>query len=197
MNKFLILLLSIAVLATSCQDDDEPVITDDVLKYDDSNDDAPFFDTGIYEAAARFTADDIAPVEGRILEEIEFFISESLPDECIVKVYKGGTDEAPGTLIYEEDVTDNLANNFWVSHVLNTPIVLENDDYWLAIRVTHSSLIRSFGCDAGPADANGQWLWTDSDNSWDTFSSRNFGNPNGPASAFSVNWNIRGHLNPL
>ena len=191
MNKFLILLLSIAVLATSCQDDDGPTTTDDVLKYDGDNNDAPFFDDGTYEAAVRFTASDIAPFEGRVLEEIEVYISESIPDETFIKVYKGGSNNTPGDLIYERDITSNVAANFWASHVIDETITLENDEYWFAIQVKHSSLIRSFGCDAGPADSNGQWLWTSADNSWITFNERN---NNG--AGFNVNWNIRGHLNP-
>lgn len=195
MNKFLILLLSVMVFAVGCKDDDEPVL-EDVLKYDGNNSNAPFFDDGTYEGAVRFTASDIQPYEGRVLEEIEFYIHESLPDECHVKVYKGGANNTPAELVYEADVTANLATNFWVSHILTETVTLENDEYWLSIRVDHSSLQRSFGCDAGPADGNGQWLWSSADNSWITFSERNEGNPNAPASAFDVNWNIRGHLNP-
>ena len=195
MNKFLILILSVFVLASGCKDDDE-VILEDVLKYDGANNNAPFFDTGIFEAATRFTAADIAPHEGRVLEEIEFYMHESLPDECHIKVYEGGSNNGPSTLIYEADVTANIATNFWVSHVLTESISLNNDEYWFAVRVNHSSLIRSFGCDAGPADGNGQWLWSSDDNVWDTFSNRNDGNPNAPASAFDVNWNIRAHLSP-
>ena len=196
MNKFLIFLLSIAVLAIGCKDDDDAASFDDVLKYDGANNNAPFFDAGTYEAAARFNAADIGPYEGRVLEEIEVYMHESLPDECHIKVYKGGSNNAPSDLIYEADITANIATNLWVSHILTEPITLETDEYWLAVRVEHSSLIRSFGCDAGPADSNGQWLWSSADNAWISFSERNDGNPNAPASAFDVNWNIRGHLNP-
>lgn len=195
MNKFLILLLSIAVLATGCKDDDEPTV-DDVLKYDGDNNNAPFFDVGTYEGAVRFTAADIAPFEGRVLEEIEFYMHESLPDECHIKVYEGGSNSTPETLVYEADITANIGTNLWISHILTEPITLKNDEYWIAVRVQHNTLMRSFGCDAGPADANGQWLWSSADNDWISFSDRNDGNPNAPASAYDVNWNIRGHLTP-
>ncbi len=195
MNKFLILILSVFVLAVGCKDDDDAGLVD-VLKYDGDNNNAPFFDSGEFEAAVRFTASDIAPHEGRVLEEIEFYMHESLPEECHIKIYEGTSNNAPANLIYEKDITANIATNFWVSHVLTESVTLSNSEYWFAVRVKHNSLIRSFGCDAGPADSNGQWLWSSDDNIWETFSNRNDGNPNAPASAFDVNWNIRAHLSP-
>ena len=72
---------------------------------------------------------------------------------------------------------------------MTDPITLENDEYWLSVRVVHTTQQQSFGCDAGPANANGNWLFSSLDNSWITFSERNNNDPSA-----SVNWNIRGEI---
>ena len=42
----------------------------------------------------------------------------------------------------------------------------------------------NLGCDAGPTDGGGDWLFRDSDGEWDSFRQR--------AGGESINWNIRG-----
>lgn len=186
MNKFLVLILGITLLATACQKDDDTF--GDVLKYDGVNDDAPVLIEGTYEAAVRFGSSTMSNYTGRLLEEIEFYIHDDLPNECIVKIYKGGS-TSPGSVVYEADVTANISTRLFNSHVLTDPLTIENDSYWFSIYLKHDTTKKSIGCDAGPADSNGDWFYDSTLNEWNTFRDLNSGN-------IDINWNIRGHLKP-
>jgi hypothetical protein len=51
--------------------------------------------------------------------------------------------------------------------------------------VYHNDVLQSIGCDAGPAAPDGDWLYQDSDQEWQTFRQR---------TGESINWNIRGKV---
>lgn len=182
MKKLLLLLPIFALLMTSCEDD-VPVILDGTLSYDGPNNTSPLFQTGEYEAAARFTPAVVDPYEGKNLEEVSFYLVD-LPDRCEVRVYGNGRNDEPGDLLYSADVTTGLIANNWNDHVLATPVEIDGRDLWISIFLDHDRNAQSIGCDSGPAVNNaGDWLFEANDGEWRTFTSR--------ANA-SINWNIRG-----
>ncbi len=174
-------LLFAAFFVAACSDDDNPV-PDNVLRLDGENVSGPVLVTGEHELAVHFNTNIMADFAGRQLTEIEFFVGETLPANCRVRVYNGGT-SAPGTQIYEFDVTNGLQTLRWNKHILATPIDLNGGDLWLSVFVMLNSEQRPIGCDAGPRKDGGDWLFSSTDGQWRTFQAR---------TNESVNWNIRG-----
>jgi len=130
-----------------------------------------------WEAGARFTAAETGPLAGGLLTEVRFFIVD-VPGSASVKIYDAGTVSTPGTVLYSADVTSGITGADWNTHVLATPVPVTGDDLWISIEFSpNPNEINVIGCDAGPADPNGRWLF-DSAN-WSSF-------------AANVNWNVRG-----
>jgi len=182
MPKILLLLLTIGLTTFSCKK--EEILEETNLFYDNGVNTAPVLNTGTYEAMARFPTSETNDFEGQNLEEIVFYLSD-LPDQCEVIIYGEGTATTPNTILYQSDVTNNLESSAWNSHTLSTPIAITGEDIWIGVRLVHNSNIASIGCDTGPANINGDYLWADGDNTWMTFRERTEGEVN-------INWNIRG-----
>ncbi len=173
--------LAMGLLAfISCKDDGLSV--DPVLRYDGENATGPFLEAGEHELAVRFPASMMADYVGRELTEISFFVGDVLPEQCRVRVYRGGA-VSPGGMLYEFDVTNGLQTLRWNRHILSAPLALEADDLWISVFVTHAAGQQSIGCDAGPRRDGGDWLYQSADGSWQTYEQR---------TAERVNWNIRG-----
>ncbi|MBX2845402.1 MAG: hypothetical protein KTR13_04230 [Saprospiraceae bacterium] len=187
MKKYLLFLLALPFLWVSCSDDDNSFGIEE-LSYDGPNEAAPILPLGTFEAAARFPASITSDYSGRSLDVVQFYL-ENVPLRTWVKVYGDGGNNAPGTLLYEREVTDDVFPFRWNSHSLDIPVTINGDDLWIAIVVEHENgNYGSIGCDPGPATSNGDWfLDVDFTTNWETF--RNFTN-----NAVSINWNIRGEL---
>ena len=180
--RYLILSLFTLVLFSNCNKDDDGVSLANTLHYDGVNQSAPVLPSGVYEAGARFTSSKSQEYIGRNLDQVNFFIGE-IPAQCEIKIYSEGSSENPGNLLYSQDVTANLTELSWNTHVLSDPIEITGEDLWICVRFVHTTSLRSVGCDAGPAASDGDWLFQDSDNDWRPFGQR---------TTFSINWNIRG-----
>lgn len=183
MKKFAVLFLLSAFTLSfhSCKKDEDPD-RENVLRYDGDNNTGPFLPAGYFEAAARFTPNETSKYAGRKLDEISWYLGPA-PATCIVKVYGPGTNNAPGALLYEAEVTNNIRTSGWNRHRLSPQIEITGEDLWLSIAFTHSAQQQSIGCDAGPRKANGDFLFRDSNNQWTTYQA---------LTQESVNWNIRG-----
>ena len=182
LNLFLIVAL---VLATGCKDDDDqPAINQ--LSYDGPNIQAPLFDPGLHEAAARFNSDYLQNYQGRFIEAIEFYIQDR-PDVCEIVIYSGGDLSGPANVLYEIDITNDIDADSWNQHVLADAIEITGEDLWIAVAVTSSTPKRIIGCDAGPTIFNGDWLYTELDGDWASFFNRT-------NQSISINWNIRALL---
>lgn len=177
-------LLAAMLFMAACNDDDTGPVTDDVLHYDGANNSGPVLAAGEHELAVHFPAEIMADYNGKKLTEVEFFVGTPLPENCKVRVYKGGAG-APEAQVYEFDVTSGLQSLAWNRHVLPTPVDLDGDDLWLGVFVVHAAEQQSIGCDAGPRKENGDWLYQSLDNAWKTYVDR---------TGESVNWNIRGKV---
>ena len=183
--KKISLLISLAILLTviSCGDDDSA--SGNLLSFDGDNVSGPVLEIGEHEAAARFPASIMSNHAGKTLTEIRWFMGPQLPAGCTIKIYDEGSNATPGTILYTANVSNALQGNAWNDHTLSTPVSISGNDIWISIALTHNQAQQSIGCDAGPAAANGDWLFSDSDGNWEKYSNR---------TVESVNWNIRGIL---
>lgn len=176
------LLLSCAIFAFSCNDD-VVVDPDNVLSYDGENFSGPLLAAGKHELAARFLASQTSFFEGQQLTHVDFFMGPNFPAKCEVKIYGANNSVSPGVLLYSEDVTNDLKSQDWNRHELSTPLTIPLGDLWISIAVEHATSQQSVGCDAGPANPNGDWLFQSIDNNWERYLDR---------TSESVNWNIKG-----
>lgn len=186
MKKLIYCLSILAVIGFSaCQnDDDESPTLPTTLSYDGDNATGPLLPAGEYEAAVRFPSSILDDYKGRDLVEASFFIG-ILPAGCVLKIYGEGSTGSPGDLIFEADVTNDIVAGAWNRLTLGTPIEITGEDIWISVALTHDQTQQSIGCDAGPNQANGDWLYQSSDNAWEPYIAR---------TGESINWNIRAEV---
>ena len=184
MNLRSIFILSLFIGVLSCSKDDDIISAD--LFYDSSNFDAPDLTEGTHEAAARFPKTFMTEFNGRTLESVEYFIQE-IPNSAKLIVYGEGDAVSPGQVLYETEIITEMDANSWNTHSLSTPVDLTGEDIWLVIRVYHNSTFGSVGCDPGPANSNGDWLFSERDGEWLSLRERS-------NNITSINWNIRGYV---
>ena len=184
----LILLAFAIVLASSCKKDD-PIPGEATLQYDGDNATGPLLEAGYHELAVYFPSSTMSQYANWKLSEITWFGSGVDPnvssDSCAVKIYEAGSSNAPGTLLYEADVTGILIADVegrWREHLLPTPLTVSGDGIWIAIAIRQDTERQFIGCDSGPNQLNGDWLYKDSDGNWQSYVQR---------TSESVNWNIR------
>jgi len=185
--KYSILLLTLGLFFISaCNNDDEVDTPENQLSYDGDNSAAPELPTGVYECAVLFPSSLTSNYVGRTIQEVYFFMGD-IPSSTRILISSAGTANTPGDIEYQQNVSLNTPGS-WNTIALDTPYEIDGTDIWLSLEVNHPQAIRSVGCDAGPAEGNGDFLYQASDQSWTNF--RNF--TNGES---SINWNIRANLN--
>ena len=111
--------------------------------------------------AARFTADELAEYYGDWeLTGVNIILHSMDFDYVAIQVYEGGSFGDPGTLVYEEDITNTIIAQNWVEHILTTPVQLvEGNEYWLAYDISATG-DHPAACDEGPAVAGkGDWMY--------------------------------------
>ena len=183
----LIALLGMFGLFLSCDNDtiapSEPEIDLNliVLNHDGPNVNAPQLPAGTYEAAARFTPADLGIAVGGKLTEVHYFI-QAPPETLEIRIYSGSQGNAPDKILYQRDLSRGIRGSAWNKHSLPTPLTLNQEDVWIALRFSHAVELRSLGCDPGPARSNGDWLFDAADASWQPLSQR---------APIDINWNIR------
>lgn len=181
MKKINILLFGLMLLLAACGGDERTV--DSSLRYDGDNSTAPILPPDTYETAARFPANFTNDYVGKNLTQISYYMAET-PIQTSLKIYSGGTSSAPGQVVYEATLTGTITQNAFNAHVLSTPLEITGEDLWVSIRFRLNRGLQSIGCDAGPGDVNGDWMYQESTNEWTSF--------NEFSSGESINWNIRG-----
>lgn len=179
-----VLILVLSLSFSSCEKENNGT---SLLNYDTENITAPQFLPGDYEMAARFPANQTAPFQGRMLEEVEVYLLER-PSRTEILIYDEGDGTEPGDILHSQVVTTAMRPNSWNTVVLDVPIEITGDELWISCRVRHRDPYGTVGCDAGPANPNGDLLFT-ADDGWTTL--RDFSNQ-----AIDINWNIRGVVGP-
>jgi hypothetical protein len=170
-----------ALLFASCKDDDTALPAGaTLLKYDGGNASGPILDAGNHEFAVRFPASTLTGLVGKKLTEVQVFVGNVPPKRCVVKLYSAGNASNPGSLFYEKDVSSFLKLLQWNKFSVSQEIT--GDDLWVAVFVELDTRQQSIGCDSGPRQTNGDWLYSESDQLWRTYEER---------TSESVNWNIR------
>lgn len=160
------------------------------LNLDGDNLDAPFLNTGTYEAGVKLVPAQTAEAAGGVLKSVQFYLTD-LPNTCAVRLYSG-TDVLgrPDSLLYNAVVTSDIRTNRWNEHTLDRDIPMpDGQDLWVVIRYSHSAAQRSLGCDPGPAVTNGDWLYSGLDDQWETLRGRS-------GNEVNINWNIRAIAQP-
>jgi hypothetical protein len=179
-NIGILLIGLMLVFSTACSDDDPQPAGDNVINYDGPNDTAPTLASGFYEFGVRFTNRELSGSVGKSITEISFYMYDVLP-RVTVTFSPDFTISEPAEIQYSEDVT-NLTANAWNTFQLQTPFPIDGNPLWIGVKVDLPQAMQTIGCDAGPANANGDWLYSDEPPTWDTFRALN---------NVSVNWNIR------
>jgi len=183
-----IIILSTMVLAiamSSCDKDDDGFQFDPaVMHYDGVNANAPVLPTGQVELAAQFKSDAMNFYAGKKVDAVQFFIFGT-PAVSSLVIYGKGDGSSPGSVLFEQDISDDLEANGWNVIVLDPPLTLPSDELWISLKLPDGENIQSMGCDAGPAISGGDWMWEESDGEWKTFRERSTDN---------INWNIRASM---
>ncbi|NND31147.1 MAG: hypothetical protein HKN76_01060 [Saprospiraceae bacterium] len=183
--------LSIMALALSCQkEQDEPIISGNVLHYDGPNQSAPVLARGISYPLVKFPADEIQKrgLASQSLIEIEYYIDQNpIAAKILIFEWNDSTDNLPGTLLYEAEI-NNSRNRSWNKHTLSHPIQLPASGFWIAFEINAGNNdLRIMGCDPGPRHPFGDGYGL-------------FGNNNEPGwtdffefsgRSVDINWNIR------
>ncbi|MEM1119349.1 MAG: hypothetical protein AAGJ18_02815 [Bacteroidota bacterium] len=180
MKKIGIFLVGLALFLVACGDDSRSIETS--LRYDGDNFNAPLLEPGTFEAAARFPTNVTDNFMGQSLTQVSYYMA-STPQQTTLKIYEGGSATVPGTLVYEASLTGTITQNAFNVHVLSEPLEITGEDLWLSISMRTNRPLQMIGCDPGPRDPNGDFLFRSIDNEWTTFQA---------LSGESINWNIRG-----
>lgn len=196
MKKILVLLL-IFPLIFSCKKEEEEPEPDVAMNYapsvgagkialhhDDYNTDAPIMEPGTYEMAARFSATDITSASNGELVAIQYY-TELKPHQAELRIYSGGFN-APESVVYTADLIPDMNTNSWNTHEMLDSIPMEAP-IWIGIWFQVLGEAKYIGCDPGPANENGDWMFSEADGDWERFETR---------TGTSINWNIRGVILP-
>lgn len=184
MKKYFYLALIITIGFASCQDDDD--IDPYLLHHDGENVGSPFLPPNIYEAGAHFTSNDVQRYAGKELIAIDYNIFD-IPDYAEIRVSESTGSSVPGSIIFSRDVTNEIIPFSWNRLNIGNGIDLDGG-LWISLyfETTSSSTDQqTIGCDAGPSNGNGDWLYDEADGRWLSYWSR---------VQESVNWNLQGIL---
>jgi len=154
-----------------------------ILHYDGENSSAVgLTNGGTYEVAAKFPADMVGQYIGMEITEVQVYINDQA-DGYKLKIYGQNLPNVPGALLYEQ--LFSATSMSWNTITLYTPLVNSGGDLWVAYEIVQNVAgVYPAGTDAGPANANGDWIKTGA-----TWAKLSVLNP-----ALNYNWNIRAKL---
>jgi len=178
MKHILYSLIFVGLIA--CGKDDESTVNE--LRYDGENFTSPFIDAGDHEAAVRFRSVETSSFIGKQLTAIDVFLYD-VPTSIYLNIYTSGSAAGPGIPVIHEEITLGVRPNSLNRITLNPPVDISNE-MWLSVNWSQSSNQQVIGCDEGPANPNGDWIFVSTNtNGWTSLRETN---------GESVNWNIRG-----
>ncbi len=186
MNKLIgIFFVSFAMLAiSSCGDDN----SEELLHYDGDNVTGPVFNQGAFITAARFPGNIMAGFVGQTIEAVDLYILERPASARLVILAGDPTVLEPIGELTGQSVA-SLQTNSWNRISLNSPYTIDGTEIWIGLDFSVDFSAQVMGCDAGPANRNGDFLFQASENAYTTFREL--------TTTESINWNIRGVLTSL
>lgn len=151
------------------------------INYDGDNADAIGDGGTTFIGGARFTPSITGPLTGGELQKVQFYYAQ-VATGLTIKIYDAGSATAPGALLLDQPLTlGSLIVPGWNEVELDTYIPISGNDLWICLEVADASAANfPFGCDAGPVNADGDWV--NDSGVWQHLSQ--FG--------LNYNWNIRG-----
>jgi hypothetical protein len=163
-------------------DAQEPARDEVILNYDGANFDAiGLTGGGTFLVAARYPSSMVGQYAGYVLSSVDVYINDA-PSGATLKIWGAGTGTAPGTILHEQAFTSTAST--WKTIELSNGVVLDGTDIWVGYEVTHGASQFPAGCDAGPANPNGDWISLDG-SVWEHLAGY----------GLNYNWNIRAKLN--
>lgn len=137
----------------------------------------------IFDAAIRFTTEDLANVDGQYLTRVSLFIADANA-QFFIRVWQGGNQNYAGELIREQFIAYPIPNE-WNTYDLETPVLIDaSQELWFGYRVINTEGVYPAGTDDGPAVSyKGDMLLYGSD--WVSMNTY-FG--------WDINWNIQGFV---
>jgi hypothetical protein len=181
--KSYIYLILLLIGAFGCSNDDSPA-NPNLLNFDGPNATSPALPIGDYEAAAHFNANFVADYQNKELIAIDYFMY-NIADRVEVRVSESLGSSLPGNIIFSRDVTNEIIPFSWNTVNLGAPISISGG-LWLSVYFENSvDNLQIIGCDGGPGQANGDWLYDSFDDQFASYRSR---------TGESINWNIQGVL---
>ena len=195
MKRTISYLLPVLFLLGACGQDpiiETPVLEGDqfFINYDGENEAAPQLPAGgFFEAATQLTPDTWETSDSASLVSVYFYL-DALPEESSLLIYRGGANDRPDTLLLSQSLSRRqLTAGSWNKIDLDRAILLEDQDIWISYRFTNAVDQRTLGCDPGPANPLGNWLYDSFDEQWISLETRTQG-------GIDINWNLRGVVNP-
>ncbi|HZK08503.1 MAG TPA: T9SS type A sorting domain-containing protein [Bacteroidales bacterium] len=137
----------------------------------------------IFDAAIRFTTDDLQNYDNQYLTRVSAFFVD-VDCQIFIRVWQGGNQNYAGNLVREQFVTYPVPNE-WNVIELDAPLQIDaQQELWIGYRVINPNGVYPAGTDDGPAIAfKGDMLLYGSN--WVSMSSY-FG--------WDINWNIQGYV---
>jgi hypothetical protein len=136
-----------------------------------------------FTIAAKFNQYILAPYYGKSLAQVKVYINNpTVGNTGLVKIYSEGTSVAPGELIYLSSPV-HVNANAWNTIPIPELVIIPASDLWIAFEATSgpSGSHSWAGCDSGPNDPDGQYIYYSG--SWRRLTAL--------GASFTYNWNIR------
>ena len=99
--------------------------------------------------------------------QMEVYIND-LSLSHTAQVYGMGSFITPGPqmddLLYEQDFEPNAES--WNTITFDEPVIIDGQDIWVGYMFDKPGGICPAGCDAGPADPNGDWISNGTNLGW-------------------------------
>ncbi len=162
---------------------ENPANRDVILNYDGDNASAIGRDVDYeYRVSAMFPVEMIKPYIGMHIYSVDVYINDPVT-AAKIQIYDMGSmlTPGPGEPLLEQEFT-GVANS-WNTVVLDNPIFITGKDIWVGWWMSAAGGTYAPGCDAGPANPNGDWISTGP--GWSHLGD----NPD-----LNYNWNIRANL---
>jgi hypothetical protein len=133
--------------------------------------------------AAKFNEYILSPYVGKSIQQVKVYINNpTVGSTGTVKIYNAGSSSAPGELLYSSPPV-HVNSNSWNTIPIPVLITVPPSDLWIGFEAQSgpSGSHSWAGCDSGPNDPDGQYVFYGG--SWRVLTAL--------GASFTYNWNIR------